>query len=317
MDVAATLDTGDLDVPITTSGTPWAATLEWRTVGIDGNGKQLKVRFDTGGPSVEVRDNESNPFGYEWVSDPGVVGVYVLADIGFDVTVGEIEAAINATSTLARVTAADPSPANVIDIGALDTSVSSGTFADGASDGRYTRMLAALLPPGRVWRLVDSVLLKLLTASADELGRVDARAADLLDEAIPSTAVELLPEYESELGIDAATTIEERQARIVARRIARQRYRPADFVAALEPLLGTVTVIETSHALAVAMGDVREIFRFFIYRDPTDPGTYYLDAAQELVDAMKPSHTAGHVIESDDFLCDDPYSLCDRDILGA
>lgn len=317
MDVAATLDTGDLDTEVTTSGTPWAATLEWRTVGIDGNAKQLKIRFDTGLPLVEVRDNESNPFGSGWSAEPGVVGVLVHADIGYPVTIGEIEAAINGISTLVRVTIADPSPANEIDIGTLDTALCTGTFSGGSSDGRYARMLAGLLPPGRVWRLVDSVLSKLLAASADELGRVDARAADLLDEAIPSTAVELLPEYERELGIDAADTIEERQARIVARRIARQRYRPADFVAALEPLLGTVMVIETSHAQAVAMGDVREIFRFFIYRNPTDPGTYYLDAAQELVDAMKPSHTAGHVIESDDFLCDDPYSLCDRDILGA
>jgi hypothetical protein len=191
----------------------------------------------------------------------------------------------------------------------------------GLTAAAYARMLGALLPPGRLWRRVGSVLEDLLLASADELARLDARVDDLLDETDPSTADELLPEYERELDLDEAATDAERRAIIVGRLIARQRYRPVDFQDALAALLGQdaadVVVIETSAATAAAMGDVREIFRFFIFRDPALPGTYYLDSAQEIVDAIKPSHTAGHVIESDDFLCDDPYSLCDRDILGA
>lgn len=187
--------------------------------------------------------------------------------------------------------------------------------------GPYQRMLGALLPPGK-WRLIgDAVLPALFLGCADELERIDGRAGNLLNESDPRTAVELLPEYERELELDEASTTAERQARIVARLVARQRYRPVDFQTGLAPLLGLdaadVDVIETSHAMAVAMGDVREIFRFFVYRDPGLPGTYYLDSAQEQVDAIKPSHTAGHVIESIDFLCDDPYSLCDRDLLGA
>lgn len=192
-----------------------------------------------------------------------------------------------------------------------------------ASD-RYAGMLKALLPPGRLWRLVgESLLSALFQGCADELGRLDGRVDNLLDEADPSTAVELLPEYESELALadGSALTIAERQARIVGRLVARQRYRPADFQAALAPLLGQaaadVVVIERTTAQAAAMNDVREIFRFFIYRDPTVTGSYFLDSAQAIVDQIKPSHTIGHVIESENFLCDDPYSLCDRDILGA
>jgi hypothetical protein len=186
----------------------------------------------------------------------------------------------------------------------------------------YARMMTALLPPGRVWRVTaQSLLSKLLAASADELGRVDARAADLLDESDPSTAVELLPEYERELGLDSSGTTAERQARVVARRIARQRYRPVDFQNALAALLGLdpadVEVIETSHADALAIGDVREIYRFYIFRDPALGGTWYVDSAQDLVDTIKPSHTIGHVIESDNALYDDPFSLYDRDIFGA
>lgn len=186
----------------------------------------------------------------------------------------------------------------------------------------YQRMLTSLLPPGKLWRLIGgSFLSSLLLACADELVRIDGRAGNLLAESIPSTAVELLPEYESELEIASTGTIAERQARIVARHVARQRYRPADFQLALAPLLGqastAVVVIERTAALAASMGDVREIFRFFIYRDPTSPGAYYLADAQLLVDAIRPTHTAGHVIESINLLCDDPFSLCDRDILGA
>ncbi|HET9063685.1 MAG TPA: putative phage tail protein [Candidatus Binatia bacterium] len=195
-------------------------------------------------------------------------------------------------------------------------------YVGGASTSpAYARMLWALLPPSRLWRRIGGTLFKVFEADADELARVDARVINLVDEADPRTASELLPEHERELGLDTAATLAERRARVVARTIARQRFRPVDFQAALSPLLGQdavdVVVIETSHATAVAMGDVREIFRFFIYRDPGEPGPYYLDSAQELVDAIKPTHTAGHIIESIDFLCDDEFSLCDRDLLGA
>jgi uncharacterized protein YmfQ (DUF2313 family) len=186
----------------------------------------------------------------------------------------------------------------------------------------YQRMQLALLPPGRLWRLLgESVLLDLFAGVAIELERFHTRALELLAESDPSTAVELLPEYESELDLEAAATTEERQARVVARHVARQRYRPVDFQVALAPIFGQlaadVVVLERTHAMAVAMGDAREIFDFFLYRDPTEPGAYYIDSAQELIDKIKPSHTLGFAIESIDFLCDDEFSLCDRDLLGA
>ena len=186
----------------------------------------------------------------------------------------------------------------------------------------YRRMLEALLPPGKLWRLIGAALLpKLMLGSADELDRLHDRAADLHEESDPRTAVELLPEYERELEFEAVGTQAERQARVVSRHIARQRYRPVDFQTGLAPLLGlaaaSIVIIENTHAMAVALGDVREIFRFFVYRNPALGGTYYIDSAQELIDQIKPSHTAGHAIESINFLCDDEFSLVDRDLLGA
>lgn len=183
-------------------------------------------------------------------------------------------------------------------------------------------MMIALLPPAdRLWRQVGEVVSNILLGCADELARLDARAEALIEESHPASALELLPEFEQDLGLEQASTTEERRARIIARTIARQRYRPVDFQTALAPLLGQdaedVVVLERSNAMAVSLGDDREIFRFFIFRDPTLPGDYFVDAAQDLVDAIKPSHTAGHVIESISFLCDDAFSLCDRDLLGA
>lgn len=199
------------------------------------------------------------------------------------------------------------------------------SFEDAAGDAaasRYTRVMTALLPPGRAWRLLTgSLLTLLLTACADELSRLEARVSDLLNEADPTTALELLPEYERELALAANGTIAEREARVVGRLIARQRFRPVDFQAALAAILGQlsadVVVIERTHAQASAMGDDREIFRFFIYRNPALPGAYSLSSAQALVDKIKPSHTIGQVIESTSLLYDDPYSLYDRDLLGV
>jgi hypothetical protein len=187
--------------------------------------------------------------------------------------------------------------------------------------GAYARMMTALLPPGKLWGQIQGFLGSLLLACSDELDRVHARVADLLNEADPSTAVEMLPEYELELGLAAAPSIAERQATVLARRIRRQRFRPAEFQAALAPLLAlapaAVVVIERTRAQVIAIGDDREIYRFFIYRDPSLPGSYFLPATQALVDDMAPNHTQGTVIESVAALYDDPHSLYDRDLMGT
>jgi hypothetical protein len=182
-------------------------------------------------------------------------------------------------------------------------------------------MMAALLPPGKLWNLLSSTLANLLLGCADELARLHGRVNDLLNEMDPATADELLPDYEAELALVPAATIDERRANIVALEVRRQRFRPADFQAALAPLLGLapadVVIVERTRDFAIAVGDCREIYRFFIYRDPTLPGSYFLASAQAQVERMQPSHTAGTVIESINLLCDDPHSLCDRDVLGA
>ncbi len=115
--------------------------------------------------------------------------------------------------------------------------------------------------------------------------------------------------------------IEERRAHVVSRLLLRQRVRPADYQEVLAPVLGLnpedVEIIEHSRAHAIAVGDDQEIYRFFVFRDPVLPGFYDIAQAQAIVDEISHSHTKGYVIESDNFLCDDPFSLTDRDILGV
>jgi uncharacterized protein YmfQ (DUF2313 family) len=191
----------------------------------------------------------------------------------------------------------------------------------GLSAAAFARMLLQLLPPGRWNRDPDAVMASVALASADELERLDARSHDLIDESIPSSTDELLPEWEQLFELEPEGLEDERRARVVARIVARGRVRPVDFQVALAPLLGQaaedVVVMERTRAFAISIGDDQEIYRFFIYRDPTEPGTADIEAAQTLLDDMAQSHTKGHVIESIDFRTEDPFSLTDRDLLGA
>lgn len=177
------------------------------------------------------------------------------------------------------------------------------------------------MPQGRLLDWAASLTLELLRGCAAEFARVLMRVDDLVRESDPRNATELLPEHEDVFRLPATGTLEERRARVVARRVRRQRFRPVDIKAALAPLLGQapadVVIIERTLAFCAAVRNEREIYRFLVYRDPNAPGAYFLDSAQALLDKMSPSHTQGHVIESIAFRVGDPHSLVGRDILGS
>lgn len=75
-----------------------------------------------------------------------------------------------------------------------------------------------------------------------------------------------------------------------------------------------VRIIETPLIYAIP---AERKFCFFVHRDPLDSGAWSIPEAQTMVDRAKSGHTLGLVGESDNFLCDDPHSLTDRDILGV
>ncbi len=88
----------------------------------------------------------------------------------------------------------------------------------------YTAQLQALLPPGSAWpREEGAVLTDALRAQADGLARVDDRAVDLVNEADPRGAFELLADWERVTSLPDScsaginTTLQERRAAVVAR----------------------------------------------------------------------------------------------------
>lgn len=67
---------------------------------------------------------------------------------------------------------------------------------DAADRDRYTGQLAALLPTGLAWpRAPDAVLQKVLSAWANEMALVDARANELILEANPTESQALLTDW--------------------------------------------------------------------------------------------------------------------------
>jgi len=85
----------------------------------------------------------------------------------------------------------------------------------------YLGALQALMPRGVAWpRGMDAAQTKVLLGLVQTFARSDERARQLLVDAFPQTAVELLPEWEASLGLPDccggdAGTITQRQARVV------------------------------------------------------------------------------------------------------
>jgi uncharacterized protein YmfQ (DUF2313 family) len=87
----------------------------------------------------------------------------------------------------------------------------------------FLAAMQALLPRGRVWpRDADAVQTQVLSGLAPCYERQTARANYLLIDSFPSTTYELLPEWESTLGLPdpcagAAPTIPQRRSQVIAR----------------------------------------------------------------------------------------------------
>lgn len=82
----------------------------------------------------------------------------------------------------------------------------------------YLAALQSLMPRGRAWpRDPDSEQAKILSGMAPIYERQNQRANNLLVDAFPSTSKELLPEWESSLGIVGHGSARERSAKVLAR----------------------------------------------------------------------------------------------------
>lgn len=114
----------------------------------------------------------------------------------------------------------------------------------------YTRHLQALLPTGPAWpRDPEAVLSKVLAAEAEGLARIHNRLLDLIEEADPRTALELLGDWERVCGLPdpcagQADTIAERRARVVARLTATGGQSPAYFIAVVKAMGFEISITE-------------------------------------------------------------------------
>lgn len=100
----------------------------------------------------------------------------------------------------------------------------------------YYAQLRALLPPGPAWdREFNPGLDQLLQAAAQELGREDLRAADLLAESNPDTVRELVPDWERVMSLPdpclgESPKFEDRQLAVRRRLVEVGGQSPAYFV---------------------------------------------------------------------------------------
>jgi len=96
-------------------------------------------------------------------------------------------------------------------------------LAPNLTSADYLRAFQALMPRGRVWpRDPDAVQTQVFTGLNQVYARNTARANYLLVDSFPATTYELLPEWESALGLPdpcagASPTVQQRRAQVAAR----------------------------------------------------------------------------------------------------
>ncbi len=123
----------------------------------------------------------------------------------------------------------------------------------------YREQLLTLLPRGAAWpHDPDSTLARLMDALGAELARVDARGDDLVREAHPRTAWEMLPDWERVAALpspcmagQAQTTAERRAA--LAGRLAERGGQSRDYFVRLAASLGYAVTIDEFRPFDVTM----------------------------------------------------------------
>lgn len=121
----------------------------------------------------------------------------------------------------------------------------------------YAQQLKLLFPPGLLWVFDNGTTLdRVCLAMAQELARIDVRLDDLIREWLPSTAVEMISDWERNLGLpddcqgNVSTVLAERQAAALQKFTSRGDLTPGFFVALAAKLGVTATVEEFKPARA-------------------------------------------------------------------
>lgn len=125
------------------------------------------------------------------------------------------------------------------------------------TESDYLQQVVALLPRGPAWSADDdSLLLERLRGWAVTMARVDGRIGDLLQEADPRTASELLPDWERvaglpdacELAFGAVGTEAQRRIALLARLVSGGGLSVTYFQSVIETLGYVATITEFREA---------------------------------------------------------------------
>ncbi len=191
-------------------------------------------------------------------------------------------------------------------------------------------LLLRLHPRGRAWSLDPAMApYQELEAWGEVLDAQDAQVNALLDEAVPDRASSLLGRWEALFDLHPRSGLSEAERR--RRVLARMAYLPDTRPVTIEDILEAFTSLDVA---IVEPGAFRCDDAGSVCDEPDDvlDGAWVwwvevdetaaragdvtrLELEQEL-QRIKPAHTVAYV-RCDDFLTDDPWSLCDRDLLGA
>lgn len=129
---------------------------------------------------------------------------------------------------------------------------------------KYLKSIQSLLPNGPAFtRDSNANITKLLKGLATELGRVDGRAVDLLDESDPRTASETLADWERVYGITTDTTLSDAVRRdAILAKIASQ-----EVLTEPKALTLATRILEedTFSSLPVFSGDAKTVRNAFLY----------------------------------------------------
>lgn len=121
------------------------------------------------------------------------------------------------------------------------------------SSSDYLQQLQALLPPGPAWSSDDtSFITHLFNGLAQELGRVDGRVLQLVEEADPRTVAELFSDWERVAGLPDACavafggdqTVAQRRSALVGRLTTLGGQSPAYYIGVAAALGYAITITE-------------------------------------------------------------------------
>ena len=193
----------------------------------------------------------------------------------------------------------------------------------GSTDAdRFARALATLRGP-EITSADGTLVAEDLRVFGQMLADARARTLTAVDQAHPGRATELLSELETEHGLAVGNglSVETRQRRLLAKYRARNAGDRLSLLRTIRTVAAEAQIVAVG-ASRVAGTDPRAVFRFVVLLSEAHWNDTALRASLDALLAQQTTshaswiHTVGDGTDLDPFRCDDPDSLCDRDVFA-